>query len=80
MNSDGSEQTRLTNNPAYDVDPDWSPDGVWIAFASRRDDNKDIYVMNSDGSEQTRLTNNPSLDGAPNWSPDGVWIVFRLLP
>jgi len=26
MNADGSEQINLTNNPADDRNPDWSPD------------------------------------------------------
>ena len=57
MNADGSGQTRLTNNPAVDRDPAWSPDGRQIVFASTRDDslvgNVEIYVMNADGSGQT---------------------------
>ena len=32
MNADGSGQTNLTNNPAFDFDPAWSPDGTKIAF------------------------------------------------
>jgi len=32
MNTDGSEQKRLTNNPAQDWQPSWSPDGKRIAF------------------------------------------------
>jgi Tol biopolymer transport system component len=32
MNPDGSEQTRLTNNPTIDQEPDWSPDGTKIVF------------------------------------------------
>ena len=27
MDADGGNQERLTNNPANDRDPDWSPDG-----------------------------------------------------
>ena len=34
MNADGSGQTRLTNNPAADGFPTWSPDGTRIAFVS----------------------------------------------
>ena len=47
-----------------------------IAFASRRDNNNDIYVMNADGSAPTRLTTNPATDWAPAWSPDGSRITF----
>ena len=62
MNADGSNQTRLTNNPAIDISPSFSADGSKIAFVSNRDGNQEIYVMNADGSNQTRLTNN-SADG-----------------
>jgi len=48
MNADGSGQTRLTDNPAYDAAPVWSPDGQRIAFYSTRDGNSEIYVMNAD--------------------------------
>jgi len=77
MNADGSVVTRLTNNPATDLEPAWSPDGKKIAFASTRDGNTEIYVMNSDGSVVTRLTNNPAVDGSPAWSPDGKKIAFH---
>ena len=32
MNADGSGQTRLTDDPADDFNPSWSPDGGKIAF------------------------------------------------
>ena len=34
MDADGGNRERLTDNPANDFDPDWSPDGTKIAFAS----------------------------------------------
>ena len=46
MDLDGSNQIRITNNPAYDDQPKWSPDGSRIAFISDRDGNFEIYVMN----------------------------------
>jgi len=69
MNADGGGQTNLTNNPASDLDPAWSPDGSKIALASDRSGDFDIYVMNADGSGQTNLTNNPAADTKPAWSP-----------
>jgi Tol biopolymer transport system component len=74
MNADdGSGQTRLTDDPAFDGFPNWSPDGTKIAFVSDRDSGG-IFVMNADdGSGQTRLTENGV---EPSWSPDGERIAF----
>jgi Tol biopolymer transport system component len=79
MTPGGTLPTRLTTNPAADVDPVWSPDGTRIAFESDRDGNPEIYVMNADGTGPTRLTNNPASDTQPCWSPDGSRIVFTSL-
>jgi Tol biopolymer transport system component len=76
MNADGSAQTRLTANPAFDATPSFSADGTKITFASSRTGNGDIYVMNADGSGQTRLTTSPAIDGFPAFSPDGTKIAF----
>ena len=76
MDSDGSNQTRLTFNDAYDGWPAWSSDGQQIAFQSYRDGNGEIYVMDADGQNQRRLTNHPAFDGYPDWSPDGKQIAF----
>ena len=76
MNTDGSGETRLTNNLGDDRWPTWSPDGVKIAFGSEHDGSGEIYVMNADGSGQTNLTNNPAFDSDPAWSPDGAKIAF----
>ena len=72
MNADGSGQTRLTNNPATDYYPSFSPDGSKIAFNSYRDGNNEIYVMNANGSGQTRLTNNTANDIDPSFSHNGT--------
>ncbi|MFT3891013.1 MAG: hypothetical protein QM730_05215 [Anaerolineales bacterium] len=74
MNSDGSEQTNLTNNSAEDWFPTWSPDGEQLAFSSDRDGNPAIYIMNIDGSNLIRLTE--TSNSFPAWSPDGTRIAF----
>ena len=77
MDSDGSNQTRLTFNDAPDSTPVWSPNGSQIVFDSERDGNEEVYVMNADGKNQRNLTRHPASDGYPSWSPDGNQIVFR---
>ncbi|MEO8287363.1 MAG: hypothetical protein ABI670_13140 [Chloroflexota bacterium] len=76
VKGDGTGATALTNNPADDDWPVYSPDFTKIAFTSKRDGNEEIYVMNADGSSVTRLTNNAGRDYQPSWSPDSAKIVF----
>ena len=76
MNADGTHLINLTNHPAGDGSPDWSPNGNQIAFTSGRDGNWEVYVINPDGTNPINLTNHPASDGGPDWSPDGQQIVF----
>jgi Tol biopolymer transport system component len=75
MNTNGA-LVNLTNHPAQDSEPSWSPEGTRIAFVSSRDGKTDIYVMNVDGSGLTNLTNHPGFDISPVWSPNGTRIAF----
>jgi hypothetical protein len=77
MYADGSAVRRLTNNPATDERPAWSPDGTRIAFQSDRDGNWEIYVVGVDGTGLRRLTTHAAIDAEPSWSPDGSRIAFH---
>lgn len=67
----------VSNNPAFDADPSFSPDGDQIAFASLRDGNAEIYLMNADGTNVRRLTDHPAWESHPVFSPDGTQIAFN---
>ena len=67
VNSDGTNQRRLTNNSADDFAINWSPDGSKLLLASMRDGNSELYSMNPDGTGQTRITTNSVSDVPFGW-------------
>ena len=75
MDSNGGNPVNLTDDPAVDWDPTWSPDGDRIAFVSSRATYSHIYTMDSDGRNVMQLTKE-SNDSEPAWSPDGAKIAF----
>ncbi|MFP5352653.1 MAG: hypothetical protein ACLGIB_08835 [Actinomycetota bacterium] len=79
MSLDGSKPIRLTNDPATDFFPQWSPDGskiLWIRQSEEYGWSQHLYVMNADGTDSVRLTTGNQLDEMPRWSPDGTRIAF----
>jgi Tol biopolymer transport system component len=76
MDTDGSNQTRLTFNPATDFYPSLSSDGNSVVFSSRRDGRFEIYEMTTDGRMLTRLTQDIGSAFAPTISPDGQLVAF----
>ena len=81
-NADGSNVSRLTNDPVADGDPVWSSDGTRIAFVRGNvidgigDIVGDIYIMNADGSNVVQRTFTGDVKD-PAWSPDGTRIAFN---
>jgi TolB protein len=73
---DGSNPRNLTNDPAFEGWPAWSPDGKRIAFAANRNSAYQIFVMDADGSNVRLLANTEGRATAPKWSPDGARVYF----
>ncbi|MBE0593903.1 MAG: PD40 domain-containing protein [Gemmatimonadales bacterium] len=78
---DGTTVVNLTRHPAADAGPQWSPDGMRIAFV--RVDT--LYVMNWDGTGPSALVTEVESWASPVWSPSGsdiammrrgdIWVV-----
>ena len=72
----GKDVRNLTDHPAFDGWPEWSPDGKRIAFASNRNSAYQIFVMNADGGNVKLVANTEGRATAPKWSSDGKLIYF----
>lgn len=85
MDSDGSEEVNLTDDTAWDSDPNWFPSGDRIAYVSDRTTDGsgtevDVYALqvgSSGDTQPVRITNTPSdQESDPVVSPDGEQIAF----
>lgn len=79
MRSDGNNPHPISDGPE-DIDPSWSPNGLFIAFASARTGQRQLYVMDRDGTEPRQVTNLPNMGGRSTWSPDGTRLAFYAGP
>lgn len=75
MNGDGTGRINLTNSPAVDDNPAWSPDGLSIYFNSLRSGDVDLFRMDADGTDVAQLTS-AELGAYPAPAPDGQRVAF----
>ncbi len=79
MNADGTNEIVLSEDGFDDTAPIWSSDGRMIAFVSRRDGDREIYVMDVETKATFNITRHPADDWTPAWSPDGKQLAFSSL-
>jgi Tol biopolymer transport system component len=75
MNADGSNQRNLTNDPAENVSPAWSPDGQRLAFLRVEPRAVTLLVVNADGGSLKQLASIPTASSI-SWSPDGQILIM----
>ncbi|HEY0083421.1 MAG TPA: DPP IV N-terminal domain-containing protein, partial [Pyrinomonadaceae bacterium] len=90
INLDTKEKRRVTEGSFTVSDPQWSPDGGFVAFTSSKggmqesaftdisdERNTDLYIAPAAaGGAPRQITTNPGPDYAPRFSPDGKWIAY----
>jgi hypothetical protein len=59
-----------------DYDPDWSYDGLRLAFTSWRTGRPQIFTIGVDGNGLRNVNDDLAFNWAPSWAPDGSQIAI----
>ncbi len=80
----GGADRRLTDTPAPDDGPEYSPDGKWLYFNSELNaqvsGHAQCYRMKPNGTGIEQLTRDERVNWFPHVSPDGQWVVYLSFP
>jgi Tol biopolymer transport system component len=66
----------VTATSAWDADPNWSPDGKFVAFDRMVSGHSDIYVQPIDRGEAFLVAGGPGDQFTPRWTPDGRYLAY----
>ena len=70
--------TKVTLDPADDMNPVWAPDGKRVAFVTYRKGNADVYVKNANGiGPETPLLETAADEFVEDWSKDGRYLAYK---
>ena len=72
------EVRQVTDSPAYEASPSWSPDSQWLACERYEGENLEIAIFSLSDSDQEAifLTRDPASDHSPAWAPDGRHVAY----
>ena len=93
INPDGSGRTALTGTDENAQTPEWSPNGLQIAFTSDFGRSRRVEIMDADGGNRSVVFDDQGRRftsiGGVDWSPDGAtlaicasrrtWFNYRIL-
>ncbi|MFR9504257.1 MAG: S41 family peptidase [Rikenellaceae bacterium] len=71
---DGGMASRITAMAGYETYPLVSPDGKWLAFASKQDGDNDVYIVPTAGGDIKQLTYSDADEVPKSWSADSKTI------
>jgi Tol biopolymer transport system component len=76
-----ADPLRVTDDPAWELFPAWSPDGTSLAFLRHTDSTQALYRVPALGGTPQKLAETQAVFGV-DWSPDGESLLYadRLTP
>ncbi|MET0133166.1 MAG: amidohydrolase, partial [Kibdelosporangium sp.] len=72
----GGVPRRLTDDTFFNSDPDFSPDGKSLVYASDRLGTADLWLRDLATGKDEVLTALPGAQITPRWSPDGTKVAY----
>ncbi len=73
---DSATAEQLSAGAGYDYQPDCSPDGHWVIYASYLKDAVELWVLNLDNQQTQQVTFGGAVNVEPRFSPDGKRVAF----
>ena len=64
--------TQITDDPVFELNPIWSPDGKTIAYNKSR---SEIWAVSAEGGKSRKIID-VGRGGPVSWSPDSNWMLF----
>jgi len=73
---DSGTAVQLTDGPGYDYQPDWSPDGRSVVYASYQGSALELWLLDLASGAKRELTSGGAVNLEPRFSPDGSRIAY----
>ena len=68
---------KLVADGYFNSDPDFSPDGTKLLYASDRDGTADLWLYDLQTGADSKLSSLPGAQTAPRFSPDGKQVAYQ---
>jgi tricorn protease len=75
--TDQGDVRRITQTPGVrETNPQWSPDGKWIAFVSDKSGREEVWGCDEEGANLKQISTLDSQKGQLTWAPDSKAILY----